>query len=239
MFYKYNERTANLYRTFAPRGKQAFIIGLQSLLIQFPAFQAINFYLIDNAINKNRCLLIKLNKADQSGAVYIPTVLSVAISLFFKNFCDDKTSYEIGDTIQKQGERVRYKIMEINKSQIILWSNYQGGIKRTIVWKDIKKFIVTNSNLSQRMVEERFNDYRKLFELVFKVDYFPSKFKYKAAMILGKNEFMEELNSQHYTDIDLLKAIPLQWITSTGTAMATHIPIYIWFMTMKHLKNMF
>ena len=68
-----------------------------------PDFQSINFYLIDKALEANKNLFIKPIHAEQNNLIYVPSVLSVAISLFFKNFCDDKTSYNIGEILQKDG----------------------------------------------------------------------------------------------------------------------------------------
>ena len=187
-----------------------------------PDFQSINFYLIDKALEANKNLFIKPIHAEQNNLIYVPSVLSVAISLFFKNFCDDKTSYNIGEILQKDG--IRFEIIAMTNYGYKLRTNCQGGYTSEIDKERIKKYIVTNADLSKRKVKNRFDDYKKFFQLVFGVDSFPSKFHYKAAIILEKKDFEEELKLQEYTDIQLLQAIPLQWITKTGTE-SPYIPI--------------
>ncbi len=61
--------------------------------------------------------------------------------------------------------------------------------------------------------------------MLFKVESFPSKFNYKSAIILEKKEFDDEIKNQAYTDIDILKAIPIRWISKNGTESWNHIPI--------------
>lgn len=190
---------------------------------QISDFQAINFYLIDRALNRNKNLFIQSIDIDSPSLSQFPTVLSVAISLFFKNFCDDKTTYEIGEVLQKEG--IRYEITEITANGYMLRTNHQNGYTKEATRKTIKNYIVTNADMSDRRVKTRFDDYRKLFKLVYNADYVPSKFNYKAAIILEKKEFDEELKNQHYTDIDILKAIPLRWVSKNGTESWNHIPI--------------
>jgi hypothetical protein len=187
-------------------------------------FQAINFYLIDKALNSNRSVFIQSFDKDLPSLSQFPTVLSVAISLFFKNYCDDKTSYKVGEILQKDG--IRYEIKQITESGYVLWSNFGGGQRLPDVkHKSIKKFIITNADLSNRRVKTKFDDYKKLFKLIFNTEYVPSKFNYKAAIILEKKEFDDELKNQVYTDIDILKAIPIRWISKNGTESWNHIPI--------------
>jgi len=186
-------------------------------------FQAINFFLIDKALNSNKSLFIQSFDSDLPSLSQFPTVLSVALSLFAKNFCDDKTTYEIGEVLQKDG--IRYEITSLTNTGYTLITNSQGGYTKEVNAKSIKKYIVTNADLSNRKVKTRFDDYRNLFKLVYNADYVPSKFNYKAAIILEKKEFDEELSNQDYTDLDIIKAIPLRWISKNGTQSWHHIPI--------------
>jgi len=186
-------------------------------------FVMVNFYIIDQCLSNNISLFIKTIEKEQAALTYVPTLLSVSISLFFKNFCDDSTTYEIGETLQKKG--IRFEIIGKTQDGFQLRTNHKGGYTKLVTNKQIKGYIVTNSDLSKRKVRIRFDDYQKLFKEIFNVNYFPSKFRYKAAILIEKKDFIHELKHQVYTDIDLLKAIPIQWITKTGKFENPHIPI--------------
>jgi len=186
-------------------------------------FQAINFFLIDKALNTNKNLFIESFDKELPSITQFPTVLATALSLFFKNYCDDKTTYEIGEILQKDG--VRFEIIGVKDDKYKLRTNVKGGYSTEFSKKEIKKYIVTNADLSNRRVKTRFDDYKKLFNLVFQTDYVPSKFNYKSAIILEKKGFDEEIKNQNYTDIDILKAIPIRWISKKGTESWNHIPI--------------
>lgn len=194
--------------------------NLESLKIS--KFQAINFYLINKALHQNLNLFIHSFNKELSSISQFPTVLSVAISLFFKNYCDDITEYKKGDVLQKDG--YRYLYFQKNKDG----THYlkRGNIDYPSVSnKNIKKYIVTNADLSQGRVKTKFNDYRNLFKLIFNTDYVPSKFKYKSVIILEKKDFDYEIKNQTYTDIDIRKAIPIRWISKNGTESWNYIPI--------------
>lgn len=185
-------------------------------------FQAINFYLIDKALNKNKNLFVESFDEELPSLSQFPTVLSIAISLFFKNYCDDITEYKEGDILQKDGFRFIYFKRNDNCSHYLKSGNTDYP---SVSNKNIKKYIVTNADMTQRRVKTRFDDYKRLFNLVFNTDYVPSKFKYKSAIILEKKEFDEEIKNQTYTEIDILKAIPIRWISKNGTESWNHIPI--------------
>jgi hypothetical protein len=185
-------------------------------------FQAINFYLIDKALNQNLNLFIQSFNKELSSISQFPTVLSVAISLFFKNYCDDITEFKKGDILQKDG--YRYLYFQKNKDGTHYLKSDNTDFP-SVSNKNIKKYIVTNANLSLGKVRTKFNDYIKLFKLVFNTDYVPSKFKYKSAIILEKKEFDDEIKNQTYTNIDILKAIPIRWISKNGIEYWNHIPI--------------
>lgn len=186
-------------------------------------FQSINFYLIDKALNTNKNLFIESFGKELPSISQFPTLLAAAISLFFKNYCDDRTTYKVGEILQKDG--VRFEIIGVKDDGYKLRTNFKGGYSTEVSKKGIKKYIVTNADLSNRRVKTRFDDYKKLFNLVFETDYVPSKFSYKSAIILEKKEFDDEIKNQTYTDIDILKAIPIRWISKNGTESWNHIPI--------------
>lgn len=185
-------------------------------------FQAINFFLIDKALNTNKNLFIESFDRELPSITQFPTVLAVAISLFFKNYCDDKTEYNEGDILQKDGYRYKYLKKNSNGTHFLIRGDSQYP---EVSGKALKKYIITNSDLSNRRVRTRFDDYKNLFNLVFETDYVPSKFNYKSAIILEKKEFDDEIKNQTYTDIDILKAIPIRWISKNGTESWNHIPI--------------
>ena len=186
-------------------------------------FQAINFFLIDKALNTNKNLFIESFDKELPSITQFPTVLATALSLFFKNYCDDRTTYEVGEILQMDG--VRFEIIGVKDEGYKLKTNFKGGYSTLVSNKGIKKYIVTNADLSNRRVKTRFDDYKRLFNLVFETDYVPSKFNYKSAIILEKKEFDDEIKNQKYTDIDILKAIPIRWISKNGIESWKHIPI--------------
>lgn len=75
----------------------------------FDNFELINFYLINNALNQySYSLSINIPKREDKRDFYIPVLLSVAATLFFQNFVDDKTSYEVGEIVQKDWKNRSY-----------------------------------------------------------------------------------------------------------------------------------
>lgn len=187
-------------------------------------FQSIEFYLIDKALNLNKNLFIESFDKELPSISQFPTILAAAITLFFKNYCDDKTEYQIGDIIQGYSG-IRGKIIKKEDEQFIVTVPSDGSY-RTLTSKQIRKnWIITNADLSNRKVKTKFTAYKELYSLLFKVDSFPSKFNYRSAIILEKKEFDDEIKNQTYTDIDILKAIPMRWISKNGTESWNHIPI--------------
>ena len=189
-------------------------------------FELINFYLLDKAINNEKNLFIKTINREQKNETYLPSILSVAISLFYKNYCNNNISYQIGDVLQKNGER--FKIVSNSGDLYRLITLQRGGGDYPSVTKNSldKNYLITNSSLSNRTVKTKLNDYKKLFNRIFRVKNFPSKFQYKAVIILEKKDFMNELKTQSFSeDIDLKKAIPFQWVNKNGKFEKTQIPI--------------
>jgi hypothetical protein len=184
-------------------------------------FQAINFYLMDKAINKEDNLFIESFDKELPALSQFPAVLSVAISLFFKNFCDDITAIKPGVVIQHtSGERFVY--LKNNGNEHLIKNKNGTRYPNT---KQLKKYVVVDDNLKNSIPRARLTAYRKLYDLIFDIKQVPSQFKYKSAIIMSKKEFDEELRTQKYIDIDVKKAIPMRWIARSGSESWTHIPI--------------
>ena len=181
----------------------------------FDDFDIVNFYLIDKTLNQSDYnLSILLPQRDVKRDFYVPSLLSVASSLFVKNYIHDKTEYSIGEIIQNHGRRfkIRYKADSLYRVQ----SEDDERTELILTDEQIRKYIVTTAELSPRQVKTKFNDYKKLFNLIFKVNYVPSKFTYKTVMILEKSEFLNSLKHTQSIGVDLRKAIPFQWVTKKG-----------------------
>lgn len=188
-------------------------------------FQAINFYLMDKAINKEDNLFIESFDKELPALSQFPAVLSVAISLFFKNFCDNHTVYKVGDVLQK--DRRRYKILQVNQDYYTVVGGKKGEeFRATIRHKDIHNYKITTGQRTGRRVKVGFTQFTKFYEKIFNEKAnLPSQFKYKAVIIMSKKEFDKELKSQKNIDIDIKKAIPMRWIARSGAESWNHIPI--------------
>ena len=188
-------------------------------------FELINFYLIDKAINQEKNLFIKTLSKKQKQEIYLPSVLSIIISLFFKNFCDDSTLYEVGKIVQK--DKMKYRIQRKTENGFVLISTDRYKTQRHPSFKQIKTYSIVNTNISHRKVKVGLNHYKKFFNAIFpsvKKD-FPSEFKYKSVIVLDKKHFLNELKEQTFTEINLLKAIPFQWVNKNGKFESQQIPI--------------
>ncbi len=189
--------------------------------INLSDFQAINFYLIDQAINKENNLFIESFDKELPAFSQFPAVLSVAISLFFKNFCDDITNYKPGDILQNaKGERYMY--ISFNGEKHFIKNKV---FRKELTQKQLKKYAIVNAQLSNRKVKTKLTAYKKLYHQIFNISDVPYQFKYKSAIIMSKKEFDVEIKSQKYIDLDIKKAIPMRWISSKGTESWKHIPI--------------
>jgi len=186
-------------------------------------FQSINFFLIDKALHGNKSLFIQSYDRLLPSLSQFPAVMAVAFSLFFKNYCDDKTFYELGDIIQKDGQRFTYFGKNADGTHNL---RNQFQEKPNVTDRQLKQYhIIGEGEPSVKRANGNFNSYKKLFKLVYNTDYVPSKFNYKAVIILEKKEFEEELKNQTYTDIPILKAIPIRWISKNGTTSWDHLAI--------------
>jgi len=178
-------------------------------------FELINFFLINKVLNQEiYSLSINIPNRDDKKEFYIPALLSVAATLFFQNFVDDKTSYEVGEIVQKDGKR--YKIIGKNDGGYVIASDDADKTQKFPTNKQIKKYVVTTASLSTRQVKTKFHDYRNLFKLLFNEENVPSKFTYKSAIILERKDFLDTLKNENITSIDLKKAIPFKWVTKKG-----------------------
>ncbi|OBX21585.1 hypothetical protein LX77_02887 [Gelidibacter algens] len=188
-------------------------------------FQAINFYLMDVAINKEDNLFIESFHKELPALSQFPAVLSIAISLFYKNYCDNHTIYEVGDVLQR--DRRRYKILQVSKEfYTVIGGKKDEEFRGTIRHKDIEKYRIVTGQRTGRRVKVGFNHYAEFYKKIFNEEsHLPSQFKYKAAIIMSKKEFDEELRTQKYIDIDIKKAIPMRWIARSGSESWNHIPI--------------
>lgn len=184
-------------------------------------FELLNFFLIDQAINKRENVFIKTVKKDDQYETYLPTIISVAVSLFFKNYCDDSTEYKPGAILQKDG--IRFQYIKTNPDGTHHLRSSKGEFPEV---RHLKKYIVTNADLSNRKVRVKFDDYKKLFEAIFNTKYFPSHFTFKSVIIVEKKDFINELKAQTFSSkIKLDKAIPYQWVNKNGGFETTSIPI--------------
>ena len=153
--------------------------------------------MIDKALNTNKNLFIESFDKELPSISQFPTILAAAISLFFKNYCDDKTEYKIGDVIQGYNG-TRGKIIRKEYDNFIV-AVPSDGTSRTLTAKQIRKnWIITNADLSNRKVKTKFTAYKELYSLLFQVESFPSEFNYKSAIILEKKEFDDEIKNQTY-----------------------------------------
>ncbi len=178
-------------------------------------FDIINANLIDKTINQNNYnLFIQTILTERKRNYYFPVIISVAASLFFKNFCDDSTEYNIGDILYKDG--LTFRIIDKTSEYYELKRIIQNGYSRTRIYKTekIKKYIVTTSELTNRRYSAKFSNYKGLFKDLFNVDYFPSRFSYKSVIILEKKSFLDKLN--HHYEFDFKKSIPFKWVKRNG-----------------------
>jgi len=188
-------------------------------------FQSINFFLMDKAINKENNLFIESFDKELPALSQFPAVLSVAISLFFKNFCDNHTIYKKGDILQYN--KMRFEIKLVKEDSYIVFGGKKGQeFKKTVKHSQIGKYKIVNAGFTGRKVKVGFGAYEKFYDLIFNESKnLPSQFKYKSAIIMSKKEFDTELKSQKYISIDVKKAIPMRWIARSGAESWNHIPV--------------
>ena len=186
--------------------------------------ELINFYLLDKAITTETNLFIKSTINQNNSEIFLPTFLSIAISLFFKNYCDDITEYKNGDILQKNKKRYQYVKENANGTHHIRSTD---GDYPEVSSKNLKKYTKINAHLSSRTVRTGLSDYKKFFNQIFPSigEQLPSEFKYKAAFVLDKKQFLNEIKEQTFTSINLLKAVPFQWVNKNGKFETPQIPV--------------
>lgn len=202
------------YRRLIELSKKHFEKNFDIERFNFDNFEIINYFLFDKALNTDKNLQINLPQRDIKRDFYIPTFISIASSLLFKNYVDDSTQYCIGDILQKDGKRFRLKkthpTIEVESDDISKTKRYPSE-------SALRKYIVTTAEISQRQVKTKFNDYKEFYKLLSNDEYVPSKFGYKAAIILEKKGFLEALkNHKGINGIDIKKAVPYKWVTKKG-----------------------
>lgn len=188
-------------------------------------FELINFLLLDKAINEKQNLFLQINDSKQKFETYRPSFLTIAISLFFKNYCEsDKVEYKPGDILQKNKKRYEYVRKNENGTHSLKTSD---AVYPSVSSKNLQKYAKVNAKLSNRKVRTGFKHYKNFFNQIFPGigERLPFQFKYKAAIILDKKSFLKELKDQDFTDIDLSKAIPFQWVNKNGRFEKPKVPI--------------
>lgn len=181
-------------------------------------FELCNFFLLDKAINNNLNLFIHIINKNLKAEVYLPLVLSCAITLLYRNINETSKSYDIGDILIRKSDNVYYEIIDKGKGGFWIKSkkrkvpkeyNSLDKIKRDYEYSPLNK-------LPGRKSTKGLEQYKKLIELIFNSTNYPLRFPKKAAIILEKNSFHEELKNKVWTDINLIDAIPYQWINRHG-----------------------
>lgn len=189
--------------------------------LEFAPFETVNSYLIYQTIRdyKNNTLLYIPDKESKS-QFYIPAIFTLALYNFIDNFIDDTTVYEIGDVLQKSGNR--YQIIRKSDTNFTLrGKNAEITLKKS----QIKKYIITTANLKNRQVKLKFNSYRDFFKDVLSLNEseLPSKFKYKSAIVTDKS-IVSELKAYKINGEQIHKAFPFQYVTKSGK-QTDNIPI--------------
>jgi len=188
----------------------------------FENFEIVNSYLIHQTIkdkkNKKNTLIFIPN-GDTKSQFYLPVIFTLAIYNFTDNYIDDTTEYIIGDILQKKGSR--YEIINKTVDGYVLKGN---GLSYP-TYKQIKSYIITNSNLKERKVKLKFDLYRSFFASVIKEDikFLPSKFKYKSIIVTDKS-IVEELKTYEIDGEKIHKAFPFRYVTKSGVE-SDNIPI--------------
>jgi len=185
----------------------------------FTDFELINSFLIDWALNdKTCCLLIKNPEKELRTDYYVPAILTAAITLFYQNYVDDRTVYQVGDVVQdKNGGR--YEIIKNENGKFVLkYHVIRGKGTRYESGEGIKNYIITTADLNKGKVKIKLDAYRNLFDKIFKVgDYLPSKFIYKSVIIVEKKDFFFAVKESHICELDFHKSLPFKYVTKTGT----------------------
>lgn len=192
----------------------------------FTDFELINSFLIDRTLNdKTFSLLINNPEKKLKSDYYVPAILSAAISLFYQNYIDDSTVYQLGDIVQDKKGR-RYEIVEKNDGKYVLSYPIPSG-KGTKYENEerIKNYIITTADLTKRKVKIKFDAYRKFFDKIFKIgNYLPSKFIYKSVIIVEKKDFLRAVKKSNICELDFHRSLPFKYISKPGSE-SDNLPI--------------
>lgn len=188
--------------------------------LEFDQFETVNSYLIYQSIrdNKNNTLLYIPDKETKS-QFYIPAIYTLALYNFIDNFIDDTTVYEIGDILQKNGKR--FEIVGKNTNEYVLKGNGFTYPSHS----QIKSYIISTADLSNRTVKLKFDTYKNFFGNILneKIKYVPSKFKYKSVIVTDKS-IVSELKAHKINGEQIHKAFPFQYVAKSGK-QTNNIPI--------------
>lgn len=194
----------------------------------FTDFEMINSYLIDKALNdKNFSLLISNPEKELKTNYYVPVILSAAVTLFYQNYVDDCTVYQVGDIVQDSRNGSRYGIKEKREGKYFLSYYYPDGSEgiRETNEELIKNYIITTADLTKRKTKTKFEAYRKIFDKIFKVgNYLPSQFIYKSVIIVEKKDFFNAVKDSHICELNFHKSLPFTYVTKTGNE-SSNLPI--------------
>jgi len=182
----------------------------------FNKFDNVNAFLIDKTIESdNDNLFVKIPYDELKRDFYIPLFFSIAHSLFLKNYVDNKTAFKISDVVQDEFGK-RYEITSVNNNSITLQNFDKCNTTINMPLEKIEKYFVTTAKVSKRTVKIKFDAYRKFYNELFpSITTFPSKFSYKAILIVEKKEFIETIK-EFESNYELKKILPFKWITKQG-----------------------
>lgn len=187
----------------------------------FTDFELINSYLIERTLNdKTLSLLISNPEKELKTDYYVPAILSAAVTLFYQNYVDDCTIYQVGDIIQdRYGRQYEIKEKRDGKYDLYFYDINTGAIQKTDEEK-IKKYIkiLPTTGTIMRKAKTKFEAYRKIFDKIFKVgNYLPSQFIYKSVIIVEKKDFFDAVKESHICELNFHKSLPFTYVTKTGT----------------------
>ena len=212
-------------KEFKYKTKKKFFDQYSFNHLKFNDFQWLNFALIEESLESGDNLFIGSFNKELPSLSKFPTVLSVAISMFFKNYCDSEMSFQKGDIIQKN--RQKFKIIsKTDKGYWVFGGKKNQEYKKLVKHSSIKEYSVVTTGLSSRKVKTGLKEYKEFYNTLFSIESeVPSKFKYKSAIVLVKKEFEKEIKNQKYLKADIKKSIPMRWITAKGKEYWKDLPI--------------
>lgn len=193
----------------------------------FTDFELINSYLIDKTLNdKTFSLLIRNPEKELKTNFYVPVILSAAVTLFYQNFVDDCTVYQVEDIIQDRHGQL-YEIKEKRDGKYILYFYDITEARKETDEEKIKNYIklLPATGSLKRKAKTRFEAYRKIFDKIFKVgNYLPSQFLYKSVIIVENKDFLNAVKESNICELNFHKSLPFTYVTKTGTEK-TNLPM--------------